>query len=137
MIVGDQPHRSWRHTTARSQPGLQLHDPPVGPLQLRGQVHHQPRQLLIGGLRLLGLGHGPDDRRSKPEDQADTPTRSPEIKPGSTAQLSRPREWTQLVALADDDAMGGEVEGGQLRRARARGGRQISAPHAPNRETPC
>ena len=76
------------------QPGLQLGDPPVGPLQPRGQLHHQPHQLLTGGLRLLGLGHDADDRRSKPQDQADTPTRSPEIKPGATAQLNRPREWT-------------------------------------------
>lgn len=32
--------------------------------QMRGQAHHQRRQLLIRGLRRLGHGHNPDDRRS-------------------------------------------------------------------------
>ncbi len=53
-----------------SQPGLQLSDPHVGPLQLRGQTHHQPSQLLIRGRRRLGRGHNPDDRRSSTHDRA-------------------------------------------------------------------
>ena len=76
------------------QPGLQLRDPPVGPLKPRGQVHHQRRQLLIG--RRRRRGHPANDPRSHSQDPNRHAVRgTPEIKPCSTAQLNRPREWTR------------------------------------------
>jgi hypothetical protein len=66
----------------------------VGPLKPRGQVHHQRRQLLIG--RRRRRGHPANDPRSHSQDPNRHAVRgTPEIKPCSTAQLNRPREWTR------------------------------------------
>ena len=52
------------------QPGLQLRDPRVSPLQLRAQARHQRHELLIRGRQRLGRGHNPDDRRSTTRERA-------------------------------------------------------------------
>jgi hypothetical protein len=89
--------RRWNRGIGRitPQPGLQLSDPCLSPLQLRGQAHYQLRQLSIR--RRLGPGHNPDDRRSSTHDRArhaDTDHRQPTNSP-ATAQLNRTREWTR------------------------------------------
>jgi len=69
-----------------SQPGLQLSDPRVGPLQLK--VSSTTRQLLIGRLRLLGLGHTADDPRSHTQD----PNRHADTVPRDQTRLNGPAQ---------------------------------------------